>query len=258
MSDLETILKKLEVLQVSVDSLTTRINDIETESRSRSQPEEFGQHQHGRVNEQPLTPSPNDSTVGASGSQDIQREFDHVRDSLTRVPLPKDYKVNDSVRGINKDSRSTLTIISKCARYAETGLKAIASFPPDEDEQSNSLTIEKVDIQKLFTIFSAQINFLQAEFANLVVKSTFDEETSRIFRSFENNTGAFSGNALQNIRLAAELASHRTQSTRNRGFNSFRGRNNRGFRSSYYRGDNRGGFPSRPFPRDNQQHSEDQ
>ncbi|GFR67202.1 hypothetical protein ElyMa_001991800 [Elysia marginata] len=218
MSDLEAILQKLDVIQESVSSLTSRVSSIEVETRSRSQQGDT-EHVHHDVsagaspdnhhNDQTHpTPSPYDTTVGASGCRVIQREFDNVRDSLIRVPLPKHYKVNDSAKGISKDCKSTLSVISKCARYAETGLKAIASLQPNQEDE-HSMTLEKEEIQKLFTVFSAQINFLQAEFANQVVKSTFDEETSRIFRSFENNTGAFSGSALQNIRLAAELASHR-------------------------------------------------
>ena len=107
-------------------------------------------------------------------------------------------KVNDSAKVIGKDSKSALDVVSKCARYAETGLKAIASLQPErEDEQT--ITLQKDEIQKLFTIFSAQVNFQQAVYANLVVKSTFDDEASRIFRSFENNTGAFTDRSLQNI-----------------------------------------------------------
>ena len=152
----------------------------------------------------------------------------------------KKYKVNESAKGIGKDSKATLGVVSKCARYAETGLKAIASLQPErEDEQT--ITLQKNEIQKLFTIFSAQVNFLQAEYANLVVKSTFDDET-------------------RNIRLAAELSSHRSQPARGRARGTpitFRG-TGRGFRGFQHRGDYRGGFPSRPTSREFHQHTDDQ
>ena len=91
-----------------------------------------------------LATSPYDNTVGASSGADIQREFYHVRDSLARVSIPKKYKVNDSAKGIGKDSKATLGVVSKCARYAETGLKAIASFQPErKDEQT--ITLQKDD-----------------------------------------------------------------------------------------------------------------
>ena len=101
------------------------------------------------------------STTGASA--DEQREYDRLRDSLNRVPLPKNYKVNDSAKGIGKEGRQTLAIISKCARFSETGLKVLAVLQP-VSEDSNVVTLQKEDLQKLFTVFAAQINFVQGEF----------------------------------------------------------------------------------------------
>ena len=59
---------------------------------------------------------------------------------------------------------------------------------------------------KLFTIFHSQIHFLQSEYSTQVVKSTFDEETRRLFRSFQNNTNVFSDSSLSNMKLATELS----------------------------------------------------
>ena len=53
---------------------------------------------------------------------------------------------------------------------------------------------------------AAQLNFLQSQYTNLVVKSTFDEETARIFKQFENNSTMFSEGSVRNIRVAAELS----------------------------------------------------
>ena len=275
MRDLEGILNKLVFINDSVRSLADRVSNIELEnqsSRSTSN-QNTTEHNGGPDNTasdagvgltptdlaQLLATSPYDNTLGASSGADIQREFDHVRDSLTRVSIPKKCKVNDSAKGIGKDSKASLGVVSKCPRYAETGLKAIASLQPErEDEQT--ITLLKDEIQKLYTIFLAQVNFLQAEYANLVVKSTFDDETSRIFRSFENNTGAFTDRSLRNIRLAAELASHRSQPARGRARGTpitFRG-TGRGFRGFQHRGDYRGGFPSRPTSPEFHQHTDDQ
>jgi hypothetical protein len=69
------------------------------------------------------------------------------------------------------------------------------------------VTLSYQDVQQLFIILSSEINFLQSEYAALVVKSTFNEETSRLFRSFDNNQAAFSPMQLQNVRIAADLAS---------------------------------------------------
>ena len=168
MNDLEGILNQLFSTNDSVRSLADRVSNIELEnqpSRSRSDqniPENNGGPDNTASDAgvtptdlaQLLATSPFDNTVGASSGADIQREFDHVRDSLAWVSIPKKYKVNDSSKGIGKDSKATLGVVSKiCARYAETGLKAIASLQPErEDEQT--ITLQKDEIQKLFTIFS--------------------------------------------------------------------------------------------------------
>lgn len=101
-------------------------------------------------------------------------------------------------QGVNKESRPKLKVVSKCARYTETGLKMIASLDTESDERE-FVTVQKEQIQQLCTVFTAQINFLQSEYAKIIVKSKFDEETSHIFRSFENNSGAFTDRSLQNI-----------------------------------------------------------
>ena len=173
MSDLEGILNKLDSINDSVRSLADRVSNIELEnqsSRSRSN-QNTTEHNGGPDNTasdagvtpadlaQLLATSPYDNMVGASNGADIQREFDHVRDSLARVSIPKKYKVNDLTKGIGKDSKATLGVVSKCAWYAETDLKAIASLQPErEDEQT--ITLQKDEIKKLFTIFSVQVNFL--------------------------------------------------------------------------------------------------
>ena len=57
-----------------------------------------------------------------------------------------------------------------------------------------------------YNIFASQMQYLQSEFATLIVKNTFDERTSRLFKSFENHSSAFSQQSPANIRVAAELS----------------------------------------------------
>ncbi|GFN95920.1 hypothetical protein PoB_002242600 [Plakobranchus ocellatus] len=101
--------------------------------------------------------------------------------------------------------RRLLQVLSKCARFAETGLKVLTTLP--DERNSSSVSLQREDFESIFVVFAAQINFLQSEYAGLVVKSTFNDETSRIIRSFENNASSFSQQSLQNVRIAAELAS---------------------------------------------------
>ena len=172
MSENQEILVQLKELNTSMKSLSERVQKLETkEETPAAEQESQGQDQDGAAEH---VSSPHNPNVRAS--VDIQRDFENIKDSLSKVPLPTQYKVNDSSRGIKQEAKSTLSVISKCARFAETGLKIVAVTQPlSEDE--HTVTIEKEHFQKLFTIYAAQVNFLQGEFAGLVVRNTFDEET---------------------------------------------------------------------------------
>lgn len=255
MDSSDPIIHKLDEISNSLTSLTDRVSKLEV-SNNNNKTSDNHDNIHIVENENVArgacatevctTFSPYDSTLGASS--DILRDFDCIKDSLSRITIPNKFKVNDSPRGIGKESKTALSVLSKCARFAETGLKVIAALQP-ENEDDHVITIHKDDIQKLFTVFAGQINYLQGEYANLVVRSTFDDETSRLFRQFENNTGAFSDSSLQNIRLAAELANSRQTSNQNnrprgRGNWNFNFRPRGNFRGYHPSPHSRSGFPS--------------
>ena len=63
------------------------------------------------------------------------------------------------------------------------------------------------DLQDLFSIALAEITFLRGEYSSLLVKSSFNDETCRLFKNLESNQASFSEKSLQNVRIAAELAS---------------------------------------------------
>ena len=133
---------------------------------------------------------------------DYLKEFDQVKDSVARITLPQHLKLVDSQTGIKAESNPTLKVISKTARIAETGFKILSSLTPtttNSDTQPNSVTVSQDNFGALFTLFAAQMQFLQQEYANIVIKNTFDEETSRLFRQFENHTSAFSSSQLANV-----------------------------------------------------------
>ena len=73
-------------------------------------------------------------------------------------------------------------------------------------ESDSTFKISSDDLANLYTVSAAQIQFLQSEYASLVVKNTFDDETSRLFKSFENHSSAFNSQSLNNLRIAADLA----------------------------------------------------
>ena len=145
------------------------------------------------------------------GSCDIQKQFEIIKDLVSRQTLPQNLKVYDSSTGIKNECRPALKVIQKTARYAETALKVLASL---ESPTPTTLSYDNKDINNLYCVLAAQINFLQSEFSSILVKSNFNDETSRIFRSLEASNTSFSQQSLNNLRVSAELAAVSSRAAR--------------------------------------------
>ena len=80
---------------------------------------------------------------------DTQKEYEGIRDSLAKIVLPPYFKVNDSATGIKAESKPTLKVLSKTARYTETGLKLLSTFKKTDD---GTYVISDDEICALYTI----------------------------------------------------------------------------------------------------------
>ena len=100
--------------------------------------------------------------------------------------------------------------------------------------------VTEADIQDLYDIALAQIRYLQDEYGCLHVSGVFDKDTTKLFRSFRNNTSGLSPEAIEDLRKAASITASRPQSQNSRppprGRYNQRGQNNfpRGNNSSIY------------------------
>ena len=122
--------------------------------------------------------------------------------------------MNDSATGIKAESKPTLKVLSKAVRYTETGLQLLSTFKKTDD---GTYVVSDNEIGALYTILSAESQFLQSEYAQLVVKGSFDDETARLFRNLESNNAVFTDQALRNDRIAAELAAVSCRPTNRQG-----------------------------------------
>ena len=192
----EEIINAIQKLDKRLDSLESKIDDS---SRSRSSPHADASASTSANRSEHFVFSA-DNNDGALR----QRNFEGIRDKRAKISLPSFLKVNDSSTGIKQESRSTLKAISKTYHYAETGLKLLAAISQPND--GGTFTLSDGDMADCYNIFASQIQYLQSEYASLIVKNTFDEETLRLFISFENHSSAFSQQSIANVRVAAELA----------------------------------------------------
>ena len=156
-------------------------------------------------------------TAGNTGSSEIQERFNALKSSVEKFILPAGYKLHDSRTGVKREDQQTLNVVSKCGRYVETALKLIL--------QSNER--EPLDLEPIITTLLANINYLQDEYAALLVKGKFDDNTAQLFRSLQKSNSGFDSQSINNVRIAAELSSVSAKS-------NYRGNSRQVYRGNSY------------------------
>jgi len=143
---------------------------------------------------------PSLASAGATGgSPDIQGDFQALKDSLSRIKLPPDLKLNESRQGIQRQDQPLFNVLCKCSRYNETLVKLLSTIEP-----GSIVTQETLD--QLFLIAQAQGRYLQDEYAALIVNGQFNNKTSKLFRALQKNTSGLNPSSLDTLRSAASLA----------------------------------------------------
>lgn len=196
-----SLLKSFDERLRLIESRENTASDLRSGSTPRSVSQDHPIQDLGGVNDTRSRYSGNAATLVQFN--DIQKEFDGIKDSLSKIVLPPSLKVNDSPVGIKTESKPTLKVISKAARYTETGLKLLSTIAKNDD---GTFVVNDDEMEALYTILSAESQFLQSEYTQLVVKGSFDEDTARLFRNLESNNAVFTDQSLRNVRIAAELA----------------------------------------------------
>ena len=96
------------------------------------------------------------------------------------------FTVSEKSSNINRKDQQTLNMISKCGRYVETALKLI----------SNSKEGESLDLEPIATTLHALINYLQDEYAALLMKGNFGDNTAQFFRSLQKANSGFNSQSI--------------------------------------------------------------
>ena len=194
------LLERFDKLESSVAAISEHLKTdtagrrlVDTQECADTQPQPFGE-----------------SEVGASS--DLQTDFKSIRESLAKVRLPPDLVVGDSRAGVSKADWPKFQVIQKCARYQETVLKLFSQC-----------TSREPVLSELSTIAIAQLRYLQEEYTNLLVANQFDDGTTRLFQTLQQNPAAFTPGALENLQRAVSIAGAR-HNRQVSGSGRFRGR----------------------------------
>ena len=177
---------------------------------------------------------------------ELQATARQIQQKYQSVPLEPNLKLHDSRQGIaGQENTKILNLLSKCGRFTETCLKVL--------KKQESESVDTEGTAELFTLFAAQIAFLQDEFGCLFVATLGDSQTAKLYRALRRNTSSLPPDAIEDLRAAAQVSAALPQQQvqqfqRGRGFRSSRGgfrgdrggrrpRGSRGFfRNSYQSG----------------------
>ena len=171
------------------------------------------------------------SAVQGSYSE-LQSEFRAIKESVAKIKLPPDLTVGDSRAGVSRPDLPKFNLLQKSARFQETVLKLLSTYETSDPA-----------IADITTVTVAHLRFLQEEYTHLLVSSQFDEGTSKLFSTLQQNPAAFPPNALENLHRAVSIAGARPArqvswpaSSHGRWFPSppGAGRGGRGFRSGQF------------------------
>ena len=256
LSNFKAITDQLAQLNTSVGDINNRVNSLEqnsggpasggsitaTHNASSHHVQQSGQLPS--VQQQQTGGDSGDSVISADV---IQHSFKQLAEKYQKTYLPPEHKLFIERTGFRGEESRKLTVVQNCTKYSETILKILASSPQD--------SLPKEQVQEVVLCAMAQQSYLQGVYANLVVHSSFDSQTAKLFTQLQRNTAAFPSSLLPQLQSAAAISAA-AQSAGSRRDNN-RGSNYRG--RGYYRGSRnygnrgRGSYPynvSGGFPQD--------
>ena len=94
------------------------------------------------------------------------QEIDRIKESLSKVSLLQELKLNDSAAGIKQDSKNVLKVLSKVGRYTETTLKKISVIAA-RNKVDNCFNVLEYKLANFFTMASGLMQFIQGEYFSM-------------------------------------------------------------------------------------------
>ena len=197
--ELTAVTDSVAKLSERFQRLETLVEDLAREQCSSGYGAASGIDNAGRRHvdrEEEPTPS-----AAVSSYTELQSEFRAIKESVAKIKLPADLIVGDSRTGVSRADLPKFNVLQKSARFQETALKLLSTLEDGSQPALSALT----------TVALAHLRYLQEEYTNLLVSSQFDEGTSKLFATLQQNPAAFSTSALENLHRAVAIAGARPQ-----------------------------------------------
>ncbi len=178
--------------------------------------------------------------LGPSGqtrpAEILQEEFEVIKDCTSNIRLPAGLKVPSSREGLRRENQPLFNVIQKCARFTETSLKILSTFP--EGRQ---------DIHDLIVVQTAMIKYLTDELCAVLVSGVFKPQSGvgKAFRMLQRNQAFADSSNVAVLRDASQIAPALMNQQQQQRFPDRGGYQRGGYRSNNSRG--RGQLNNRGF-----------
>ncbi len=152
--------------------------------------------------------------LGESAATDCEAQYWALNETLKHLRLQPDLVLKDNHKGFKKETQPVARVVTRSARYVETGLKLLSCCEPSKE------------VEDLTLVLTAHLDFLKCEYSCLVVANDNTKEVAQNYRRIKAGTTGMSGSDLQDLKLAQEITAHSAASgpqERDRGRDSYRG-----------------------------------
>ena len=146
----------------------------------------------------------NVSGFAAIQSDDIQAEYQCVKDAMVRQKLPKDLKFGGSIKGIKTQNKDTARAYINSAKYIETCIKLVSSIQASRNVRENN-PYEMIDDVLVCFNRSYECTFKKST-AYWSVGGNYGSRTQQIFRSIHTNPTQFTPEVVEQLRTSVALA----------------------------------------------------
>ena len=132
-------------------------------------------------------------------SPNLKWEYEALRDSLVKVVLPPEYRINDPKAGINSKDKEVAAILGRSGRFVETGLKIVSEVQKswNQDNQSTGVLVDN-----LLLSLTAHMRYIQEEYTSLQVGGQYGNQTKQVFKSLQRNTSNLNPEGIENLKTA--------------------------------------------------------
>ena len=136
-----------------------------------------------------------------------------LRDSVSKVMLPPEYRMNDNKTGIASKDREQAAVLARSGKFIETSLKLIGEI---QKAWQGDLADVASRLDDLTLCQTAHLRFVQEEFAGLQVAGQYGNQVKNVFKSLQRNTSNLNAEGIENLKTAVSIA--QPQQTTTQGF----------------------------------------